>query len=88
MSFTGRVWTTSASSDPSVTTRFTPSASAASSTVVQKARQRNEGSAPATSTRSHGASAGRAARISTSGQTIGALPPEVRLTSGRVAWKS
>ena len=48
----GRVWTTSASSEPSVTTRVTPSASAASRTVVQKARHRNEGSAPATKTRS------------------------------------
>ena len=86
---TGWLWTTSASSEPRVTTRVTPSSRAASSTRRQKVRQRIDGSAPATSTTSCRPSGTRAARISTSGHTMMELfSSDVRSTRGRVAWKS
>ena len=57
---TGRVCGTSASSAPSVTTIWTPSASARSTIEAQKVRQRIDGSGPPSSTRSRGARGTRA----------------------------
>ena len=57
---TGRVWGTSASSAPSVTTICTPIASASSITSSQNVRQRIAGSGPLSRIRSRGASGTRA----------------------------
>ena len=57
---TGRVWGTSASSAPRVTTSWVPSASASSITILLNVRQRNEGSLPASRIRSRGALGTRA----------------------------
>ena len=85
---TGWLCTTSASREPSITTRFTPSDSAASSSTREKVCQRIDGSAPATSSRSCGPSGGRATSSSTSGHMIADASGELRSISGRVAWKS
>ena len=57
---TGRECGTSASSAPRVTTICVPSASARSTISLQNERQRIEGSAPCSSTRSRGARGMRA----------------------------
>ena len=66
---TGRVWGTSASSAPSVTTISTFSRSAAWRMASAKVRQRRLGSIPETSTRSRSAVAAVAAMIVFSGQS-------------------
>ena len=88
MSRTGRLCTTSASSEPIVTTRRTPSSFATSRMSPQNVRHRTDGSAPAASTRSWSPSGTSAVRISMSGQTISDASGDERSTSGRVAWKS
>ena len=85
---TGRVWGTSASSAPSVTTISTPSRSAASSTPPANVRQRRFGSIPETSTRSRSAVGASAARIVFSGQSTSRVWPSVIRIVGRVTWKS
>ena len=60
MTDTGRVWGTSASSAPSVTTSWAPSASASSTITVVNVRQRNDGSVPESRIRSRGARGTRA----------------------------
>ena len=67
---TGRVWGTSASSAPSVTTSWAPSASTSSTISFENVRQRNEGSLPVSTIRSRGARGTRASNSSTAGHTI------------------
>ena len=86
--WTGRVCGTSASSAPSVTTIWQPSASARSVIEVQNVRHFIDGSGPPSRTRSRGARGTRASKISTVGQVISRVCPSVSLISGRVAWKS
>ena len=88
MTDTGRVWGTSASRAPSVTTSWAPSASASSTTIWQNVRQRKEGSEPVSRMRSRGARGTRASNSSTAGHTISRVWPSTILTRGRVAWKS
>src|SRR4051812_37765129 len=85
---TGRECGTSASSAPSRTTSWTPSASARSTTTREKPRQRIAGSGPESSTRSRGARGTRAAWISNSGHSILRVVPSTSRTTGRVDWKS
>src|SRR3984893_1720894 len=85
---TGRVWGTSASRAPRVTTSCTPSASARSISWALKACQRMDGSTPCTSTRSRGALGAGASKTSTPGQVISRCPLRVKRMHGRLAWKS
>ena len=66
---TGRVWATSAISEPNVTTDSTPHASATSRTELQKVRQRVLGSVPLISSRSRSAPSAVAATIRLSGHS-------------------
>jgi len=84
----GRVWGTSASRAPSVTTSWVPSASASSVMTRLNVRHFMEGSCPTSSTRSRGALGTRASYSSTSGHTIWRAWPSTSLTCGRVLWKS
>ena len=84
----GRVWGTSASSAPSVTTISQPVFRAKPMTVEQNVRHLRLGSTPEKSTRSRPTSSTRAAKQSLDGQLILRVVPSTRLTSGRVAWKS
>src|SRR3954469_16266480 len=80
---TGRECGTSASSAPSRTTIWTPSASARSTTVLENVRQRIAGSGPESRIRSRGARGTRAAWISNSGHSIVRDTPSTRRTIGR-----
>ena len=84
----GRVWGTSASSAPSVTTISQPVSWAMPMTVEQNVRHRRLGSTPENSTRSRPISSTWAEKQSLLGQEILRVVPSTRLTSGRVAWKS
>ena len=79
---TGRVWATSAISDPSVTTISTPRRSAASITVSVKVRQRTFGSIPDSSTRSWSAPATGALRRMFAGQSTCRAWPSARRIVG------
>ena len=79
---------TSASSAPSRTAIWTPSASARSTTVRLNVRQRNAGSGPESRIRSRGARGMRTAWTSNSGQSIVRVTPSSSRTVGRVVWKS
>ena len=85
---TGRVWETSAISEPSVITSSTSSASAAVATVSEKVRQRRFGSVPSSSTRSRSAVGTRTAMRLFSGHSIRRVSPSSRMIVGRVDWKS
>ena len=85
---TGRLWGTSASSAPSVTTIPTSSSVAAWRTVSVKRRQRSEGSTPSSITRSRSAPGTEAAEMEFSGQSISRVWPSLRRTVGRTAVKS
>ena len=84
----GRVCGTSASSAPSVTTSWVPSASASSTITLLNPRQRSDGSLPTSSTRSRGARGTRASYSSTTGHTTWRVSPLTNLMRGRVSWKS
>jgi hypothetical protein len=86
--WTGRECGTSASNAPIDTTICVPSASARSTTNRQNVRQRMDGSLPDRRMRSRGARGTRAAKISSSGQSISRVRPSTIRTFGRVAWKS
>jgi hypothetical protein len=88
VTLTGRECGTSASRAPSVTTIWVPSTSARSTTSWQNVRQRMDGSLPDRRMRSRGARGTRAAKISSSGQSISRVRPSTIRTFGRVAWKS
>ena len=88
MTDTGRLCGTSASSAPSSTAIWTPSASARSTTVRLNALQRNAGSGPDSRIRSRGARGMRTAWTSNSGQSIVRVTPSSSRTIGRVVWKS
>ena len=85
---TGRVWGTSASRAPSVTTISTSSRSATSSTASANVRQRRFGSIPETRTRSRSAFGARAAKTVFAGQSTSRVCPSVSRIVGRVTWKS
>ena len=79
----GRVWGTSASRAPRPTTRAAPSCWAPSSTTSQKARQREEGSGPPSSSRSRVAPGARASCSTISGHVSDPGPGSVRSMIGR-----
>ena len=85
---TGRVWETSAISEPRVITISTPSASAAVAIVSEKVRQRRFGSVPSSRTRSRSALGTRTAIKLFSGHSIRRVWPSSIVIVGRVDWKS
>ena len=85
---TGRVWATSAISEPKVTTDSTPQRSATSRTELQKVRQRVLGSVPLISSRSRSASSAARRRRGCRATRRRASAPSVISIVGRLAWKS
>ena len=82
------MWGTSASSAPSVTTISQPVSRARPMTVEQNVRHLRLGSTPENSKRSRPTSSTWATKQSLAGQETLRVVPSIRLTSGRVAWKS
>ena len=83
-----RVYGTSASSAPSSTTRFTSRLWHTSSTSSQNVRHRVLGSMPRISTTSWSAPGGLATANRVVGQSMRRVSPSMRVTVGRLTWKS
>ena len=83
----GREWATSAMSAPIVSTIETSTDWASSMSSMAKARHRNDGSTPWTSTTSRPRGVSRATRMRVVRQLIRRRPPSMT-TRGRFTWKS